>query len=78
MSRKGGLSLIRREEQGDAVSEILGDLDGHLVRSWIVSREARARMMMCSVWTYYCRTAVEYTLVPWNAGGSVGEEPMFR
>ena len=35
----------------------LGDLDGHLVRSWIVSREARARMMMCSVWTYYCRTA---------------------
>ena len=38
MSRKGGLSLIRREEQGDAVSEILGDLDGHLVRSWIVSK----------------------------------------
>ena len=37
MSRKEGLSLIRREEQGDAVSEILGDLDGHLVRSWIVS-----------------------------------------
>ena len=37
MSRKGGLSLIWREEQGDAVSEILGDLDGHLVRSWTVS-----------------------------------------
>ena len=36
-SRKGGLSLVQREEQGDAVSEILGDLDGHLVRSWIVS-----------------------------------------
>ena len=37
MSRKGGLSLVRRKEHRDAVSEILGDLDGHLVRSWIVS-----------------------------------------
>ena len=61
VSRKDGLSLIRREEQGDAVSEILGDLDGHLVRSWIVSILARAMMMCCSVWTYYCRTAEEYS-----------------
>ena len=49
----------------------LGDLDGHLVRSWIVSREARARMMMCSVWTYYCRTAEEYSFTV-ERGGSVG------
>ena len=37
MSRNNGLSLIRRDDQGNAVSEILGDLDGHLDRSWIVS-----------------------------------------
>ena len=37
VSRKDGLSLVRREEQGNTVSEILGDLDGHLDRSWLVS-----------------------------------------
>ena len=63
VSRKDGLSLIRREEQGDAVSEILGDLDGHLVRSWTVSMVARATMMMCCSVRMYCRTAVEYALV---------------
>ena len=37
VSRRGDLSLVRREEQGNAVSEILGGLDGHLGRSWLVS-----------------------------------------
>ena len=37
MSLKDGLSLGWREEQGNTVSEILGVLDGHLDRSWIVS-----------------------------------------
>ena len=63
MSRKGGLSLIRREEQGDAVSEILGDLDGHLDRSWLVSMGDTRHDDDVFAWMY-CRTAVEYTLVP--------------
>ena len=37
MSRKDCLSLVRRDKQGGAVSEILGGLDGHLDWSWIVS-----------------------------------------
>ena len=78
MSRKGGLSLVRREEQGDAVSEILGDLDGHLVRSWIVSMGGTRHdddVFCLDEVLRNCRGVYAFTV---ERGGSIGEEPMFR
>ena len=78
MSRKGGLSLIRREEQGDAVSEILGDLDGHLVRSWTVSMGGTRHDddVFCLDVLLQNGSGVHACTV--ERGGSIGEEPMFR
>ena len=78
MSRKGGLSLIWREEQGDAVSEILGDLDGHLVRSWTVSMGGTRHdddVLFCLDALQNGSGVHAFTV---GRGGSIGKEPMFR
>ena len=77
MSRKDGLSLIRREEQGDAVSEILGDLDGHLVQSWTVSMGGTRHddVLFCSDVLRNCSGVHAFTV---RRGGSVGGSAYVR